>query len=183
MAEWNALDFILVGVVVISTAAAAVKGFVRELISLAALVVGLIVAAAGYQRAAGWYEELTRSHEVALGAGFLTLFLGTLIAGAVVSVIARKLILKGQLQRADFFLGGVFGLVRGVLVDCVLLMTMVAFGIKVPAVERSALAPYVTTGARVIALAMPRELREQFQTGFDKLRQAIIQADKKATKN
>lgn len=183
MAEWNGLDFILTAVVVISVATAAVKGFVHELISLASVVVGLIVAAAGYRRAAGWFEELTRSREVALGVAFLTLFVGALIVGVIVSAIARKLIKKGELQRADFFLGAVFGLARGVLVDCVLLMSLVAFAIKPQTVQQSVLAPYVTTGARVVALAMPKDLRDQFQTGFEKLKQAILPEDKKALKN
>jgi len=183
MGTWNWLDFVLVAVVAISVAAATIKGFVRELISLAAVVTGLIVAAWGYRRAAAWFEELTSSHEVALGAGFLTLFIGTLLLGWIVSALAKRLVRKGELQRADYFLGAVFGLIRGLVVDCILLMALVAFAIKPLAVEQSRLAPYVTTGARVIALLMPRELKDQFRAGFDKVKQAIIQGDKKTTRD
>ena len=42
-------------------------------------------------------------------------------------------------------------------------MVMLAFAIKPDAVQQSALAPYVTTGTRVIALVMPANLRAQFQ--------------------
>ena len=62
------------------------KGFVQELISLASVVIGLVVAAIGYTRAALWFEDLTKSHEIALGLGFLSLFLGTLMVGALVGV-------------------------------------------------------------------------------------------------
>jgi membrane protein required for colicin V production len=183
MGEWNWLDLILVFVVVASVAAAAVKGFVRELISLAAVVVGLVVAAVGYGRMAPWFEELTKSRKVALGASFLLLFLGTLLLGALLSALARKLIQKGQLERADFLLGAVFGLFRGVAVDCVLVMALIAFAIKPQALQQSVLAPYVATGARVVALVMPSELKEQFRTRFEKGRQAISQEDRKATGN
>jgi membrane protein required for colicin V production len=183
MGAWNWLDSILVAVVVVSTVTAALKGFVRELISLATVLVGLTIAALGYARVAMWFEELTRSHEVALGVGFLSLFVGTLLAGAALSALARRLVKKGELERADFLLGAVFGLIRGVVVDCVLLMTLVAFALKPQAVQESRLAPYVTTGARVIALVMPRDLKDQFRSGFDKLKQAILPGDKKATKN
>lgn len=183
MGTWNWLDWTLAAVVVASVVAAILKGFIRELISLASVVAGLVIAALGYQRAAVWFEDVTRSHEVALGAGFLVLFLATLALGALVSVLARKLIKTAGLQWFDRFLGGVFGLIRGVAVDCVLLMALVAFGIKADVVQRSVLAPYVTTGARVIVLAMPGELRGQFQAGFEKFRQALIQSDRKATKN
>jgi membrane protein required for colicin V production len=181
-ASWNWLDWILAGIVVLSTVAAIVKGFVRELVSLAAVVVGLVVASFGYARAALWFEDLTKSHDVALGLGFLLLFLGIVAVGAVVSLVLRKLIKMAGVQWFDRFLGGVFGLVRGVLVNSILLLALLAFTIKVEAVRQSSLAPYVVTGSRVIALVMPQSLRAQFQLGFEKLKQALIESDKKAAK-
>ena len=183
MATWNWLDWIFTAIVLISVVAAAMKGFVQELISLASVVVGLVVAAIGYPRAALWFDDLTKSHQVALGMGFLVLFLGTLIVGALVGVLARKLIKTAGIQGFDRFLGAIFGLVRGVLVDSILIMALVAFAIKPDAVRESVLAPYVSTGTRVIALVMPENLKAQFQLGFEKFREAIIQNDKHATKN
>jgi len=183
MGTWNWLDWILAVIVVVSVGAAILKGFVRELISLASVVAGLVIAALGYQRAALWFDDLTRSHNVALGLGFLALFVGTLLVGALVSVLARKLIQKAGLQWFDRFLGGVFGLVGGVVVDCILLMVLVAFAMKTEAVQKSTLSPYVTAGARVIALLMPADLKAEFKAGFDKFKQSLIQTDKKATGN
>lgn len=178
MGAWNWLDWVLTAVVVASVVAAVLKGFVRELIALAAVVVGLVLAALGYQRAAVWFEDLARSHEIALGAGFLALFLATLALGGLVALLARKLVKTAGLQWFDRFLGGIFGLVRGVVLDCVLLLVLVAFGIKPVAVQQSLLAPYVTTGARVLALAMPGDLKAQFQAGCEQFRQTLIQHDK-----
>jgi len=183
MGAWNWLDWILAAIVAVSVMAAIGKGFVAELISLASLITGLVVAAIGYPRAALWFEDVTKSHEVALGLGFLTLFLGTLLLGALISLLARKLIKTAGIQWFDRFLGAVFGLVRGLLVDCVVLMVLVAFAIKPEAVQRSALAPYVTTGARGIALVMPSSLKAQFRTGFDSFRETLSQKDGKAVKN
>jgi membrane protein required for colicin V production len=183
MGSWNWLDVILAVIVVASVVAAILKGFIRELISLASVVVGLIVAAVGYSHAALWFEDLTKSHEIALGLGFLALFLGTLAVGALVSLLARKLIKAAGLQWFDRFLGGIFGLVRGVLIDCVLLLALVAFAIKPEAVQHSDLAPYVTTGARVVALVMPASVKAQFQAGFARFRQALIESDKNSTQN
>jgi uncharacterized membrane protein required for colicin V production len=95
--------------------------------------------------------------------------------------VARKLIKTAGIQWFDRFLGGVFGLVRGVLVDAVLLMAMLAFAIKPDAVQGSLLAPYVATGTRVIAMAMPGDLRSQFGAGFEKFRQALIPGLKGST--
>lgn len=180
MGIWNWLDWILAAILAASVVGAILEGFIRELISLAAVVAGVVIAALGYPHAAVWFEDLTRSHEVALGVGFLSLFVAVLLVGVLVSILARKLIKASGLQWFDRFLGGVFGLVRGVAVDCILLMVMVAFSLKIERVQQSLLAPYVATGARVIALVMPREFRAHFDAGFGKLREALIRSDRKA---
>jgi membrane protein required for colicin V production len=182
MGTWNWLDCILAAIVVASIVAAIMKGFVQELIALASVVIGLIVAAIGYTHAAMWFEDLTKSHEIALGLGFLSLFLGTLLVGALIGVAARKLIKSAGIEWFDRFLGGIFGLVRGVLVDAILLMVLLAFAIKPDAVQQSALAPYVTTGTRIVALVMPANLRSQFQAGFEKFREALTPGGKGSVK-
>ena len=183
MVSWNWLDWVLTGVVIASIAAAAYKGFIRELIALATLLAALVIAALGYARAAVWFEDLTRSHAVALGAGFLALFMGTMVVGALASAAAKKLVQTAGIQVFDRFLGGVFGLVRGVVIDSVILMVLVAFAIKSESVQQSVLAPFVTNGARVIVVVMPRDFKDQFQSGFEQFHQALIQRDKKTSKN
>jgi membrane protein required for colicin V production len=183
MGVWNWLDWVLATIVVISVLTAIMKGFITELISLATVIAGLIVAAAKYRQVAVYFEDVTKSQEVALAVAFLALFVAVLLLGAVISVLARKLLKTAGIHWFDRFMGGIFGLVRGVVVDSVLLMVMVAFAIKPGAVQTAALAPYVTTGARVIALAMPSELRAQFRAGFEQFRQALAQSDKAAEKN
>jgi membrane protein required for colicin V production len=182
MDTWNWLDVILSLVIVGSMIAAIMKGFVQELISLAAVLIGLVVAAIGYSRAAVWFEDLTRSHEIALGLGFLVLFLATMVVGALVELAAHKLIKTAGVQWFNRFLGGIFGLVRGVLVDAILLMAMLAFAIKPDAVRQSSMAPYITTWTRVIVLVMPPNLRAQFHTGFEKFRGALIPNGKGSAK-
>jgi membrane protein required for colicin V production len=178
MGTWNWLDCILAAVVVASVVAAIMKGFVQELISLGSVLVGVAVAAFGYPRAALWFDDLTRSHDIALGLGFLVLFAGTLLAGALAAAVARRFIKTAGVQTFDRFLGGVFGLGVGVLIDAVLLMVLMAFAIKPDTVQQSVLAPYVTTGARAIALVMPANLRAQFHLGFDRFHEELILKDK-----
>jgi membrane protein required for colicin V production len=182
MSAWNWLDWIFAAIVTISVIAAITRGFFRELISLASLVVGLVVAAIGYPRAALWFEDLTKSHEIALGLGFLVLFLGILLLGSLVSLLVRKLVKTAGIEWFDRFLGAVFGLVLGVLVDCILLFVLLAFSIKPEVVRQSTLAPYVTAGANIISLAMPENLKAQFRLGFEKFRETLIQKDKNAIK-
>jgi membrane protein required for colicin V production len=179
MGAWNWLDWTLTAVVVVSVAIAFHKGFVRELISLAALIAAVIIAVRGYGWASAWFEDMTRSHQVAEGLAFLALFLGTLLVGAVVAGIAAQLIKKAGVQAFDRFLGGLFGLVRGVAVDCILLLALVAFALKLDAVRRSTLAPYVVAGADAVADVMPNDLKTQFRAGLQKYQESVRQTQSK----
>jgi len=179
MGTWNWLDWTLVAVLFLSALTAFAKGFIRELISMAALVAGLVIATLEYERASVWFDDLTRSHQTAQGLSFLALFLGTLLVGAVVSALAGKMIRTAGLQRIDRLLGAGFGLVRGAAMDCILLLALVTFGIKPDAVKQSALAPYVTTGADTLAEAMPTPLRTQFRAGLQRAKQKMDESEKK----
>ncbi|HVA00339.1 MAG TPA: CvpA family protein [Terriglobia bacterium] len=183
MANWNWLDWVLAAIVLVSVITAILKGLMAELISLGSVAAGVAVAVFNYRRFAPWFEDLTRSHEIALGISFLLLFFGTLVVGALVSALARKVIQKAELEWVDRFLGGIFGLVRGMLVDSILLLIMMAFAIKGSAVQQSRLAPYITSGSRVIAMVMPREVKSDFQAGFEKFKQTLPHADKKTIEN
>ncbi|PYV15490.1 MAG: hypothetical protein DMG21_14940 [Acidobacteria bacterium] len=182
MGAWNWLDWTLAVIVAVSVAGALHKGFVRELISLASLVGALGVATAGYHWAAVWFADLTPSPQIAQGAAFLALFVLVLILGAVISFLAKKLVKAAGLQLFDRILGGIFGLARGVGIAMVLLMTMMAFGLKTEALHQSVLAPYAANLARPLANLMPEDFRTRFQAGLDKLKQALIQQDKKQSK-
>jgi len=180
MAHWNWLDWVLAIIVLVSVVTATWKGFVAELLSVASAIAALIIAALNYERLAPLLRGFTKTRGVALGVSFILLFAAVLVLGALVSALAGRLIRKVELQWFNRFLGSVFGLVRGLLVDCVVLLVMMAFALQPEAVQQSTLAPYVTAGSRIIALAMPRRMRNDFQTGFEKFKKALTQNDKKA---
>lgn len=178
--SWNWLDWILLAVFLVSVLAGARKGFARELIGLVSLVVGLVVAAAEYQRAAARLHGFIHSRELALGVAFLGLFCIVLILGGLISAVARKFAREAGIEWADRLLGSIFGLVRGVLVDAAILMAMVAFAIKPVAVQSSRLAPYVAVGSRGIALLMPAGVRGRFQAGFKEFERQLVESDRRA---
>jgi membrane protein required for colicin V production len=174
MGVWNWLDWVMAIIIVLSVVMAIRQGLVRELISLAAVVVGIIVASLEYTRGAHWFQDLTKSQEIAWAAGFLTIFAMVLVGGAVVSLMAHLLVHEVGVEWFDRFLGGIFGLIRGVVIDSILLMVMVAFAVKPEAVQKSQLAPYVSIGARAIAHLMPQSLRDSFYDQLQKFRQSVL---------
>ncbi|HXH49033.1 MAG TPA: CvpA family protein [Terriglobia bacterium] len=181
MAHWNWLDWVLATIVLLSVLTAIWKGFVAELISLASVLAALIIAALYYEPLSSLLLGFTRGPGVARGVSFVLLFAAVMIVGALISVGARKLVKKVRLQWFDRFLGGIFGLVRGLLIDCIVLLVMMAFAIQQGTVEKSALAPYFSAGSRVLALAMPVSMRNGFRASFEKFKKELIETDKKAT--
>jgi membrane protein required for colicin V production len=178
-AYWNWLDWVLATIVLLSVLTAIWKGFVAELVALASAITGLVIAAFNYERLAPLLQAVTQSREVAQGASFLIIFAAVMVIGALISILARKLIKKVQLQWFDRFLGGIFGLARGLLVDCIVILVMITFAIQQATVEKSALAPYFIAGSRVVVLAMPSNLRNEFRAGFEKFKKELIQEDRK----
>ena len=179
MAHWNWIDWVLATIVLVSVLTAIWKGFVAELVALASAITGLVIAAFNYERLAPLLQGFTRSRGVAQGVSFLILFAAVMLVGALVSILARKLIKNVQLQWFDRFLGGIFALARGLLVACIVLLVMITCAIQPRAVEKSALAPYFIAGTRVVAFAMPSRLRGEFRAGFEKFKRELIQEDRK----
>ena len=170
--RWTFLDLVFVLILALSTGLAVTKGLAREIVSLVALLGGLILAAIFYPAPARWFVEFSRSETVAQLLGFLVLFLGCLAAGAVVSFIVNKFVKMAQLQWMDRILGGVFGFLRGWAIASIIVLALIAFPVRPDAVPRSNLAPYLLAGARTAALIIPGDLKAKFYAEYKNVLQA-----------
>src|SRR3984885_15465086 len=108
-------DWIILGFLVFSVAAAAIEGFFREAFSLAGLAVGYLLAAWQYQRLADWFAPHLKSPWLGEIAGFLIIFFAVLIVFGFAGRIARWAMKKAGLSAIDRVLGAVLGLLRGVV--------------------------------------------------------------------
>ncbi len=173
--EWTdltTLDLLFATIILISAVFALFKGFVREIISLVALFAGLLLAASYYPSAARLLLDFSRDETVASLVGFLAIFLGCLLTGILVASLAKRFVKAASLQWIDHLLGGIFGLLRGWAVASIIVLALIAFPVRENILERSALAPYLLTGARAAALLVPPELKLQFYEHYKKVLQA-----------
>lgn len=168
----NSLDWIILGVMLLSVWLAAVHGFFFEVLSLAGTVAGFLLAAWEYWRIASWFAPYVKSAAIANLAGFLTIFFGIVIAAGIIARIVRKAIRAVGLSWVDRFLGGAFGLVRGVVIVAVGLMAMTAFAPESPQLAGSQLAGYFQLAGGGASWLAPSGVRQQFREGVAKLRQA-----------
>lgn len=167
----NGLDWIIIAVVAVSVVLATAQGFFFELFSLAGTVVGYLLAAWQYQRAAAWFLPYVKSEWIAQSTAFLVIFLAVVIFAGIVGRITRWAVQGVGLRWFDRFLGATFGLLRGALIVMVIVMALASFGPGSRALANSTLGPYFLVLGRAAVWASPYELREKFRGGLESLRE------------
>lgn len=154
-------DFVALGIIFLSGFLAYFRGAVREFFFLATW--GGAVAATVYlyryslPTVSGWVGEYPLIAALVNTAG---LFVISLTVLTLISMVAVKRAEESKLSVLDRSLGFVFGLVRGVLVVCLiyLLYTLMAPTEEHPQWLREArLTPVVAEGAEIMLALMPEE--------------------------
>ncbi len=107
------------------------RGFVREVLSLLAWIVALLIARVYSHDFAPMLGSWIASEPMRQVFAFAVLFIATLIVGAMLNHLVSKLIDISGLKLTDRLLGGVFGIARGV----VILMVFIYFGASFFATE------------------------------------------------
>jgi membrane protein required for colicin V production len=171
----NWLDILIAIVLLTSMISSAAQGITRELVSLAALVLGIVCGLWWYPQVGQYLEPHAASKGVAGFVAFFFIMFACLALGWLVSRILRVIIKAGGLDWADRMMGAAFGLVRGVLASAAVVLAIVSF-LHGPgatqAVAQSKLAPAVLYGARGLAAVAPQPLRDAFDRGFQRIREA-----------
>jgi len=165
----SALDWLIVLVIVVSTLQAITEGFVHEFFSLAGVVVGYLIAAWEYPRAASWFARFVNSPWVAEIAGFFTIFFIVLLLAGLLGRLVRWAVQGIGLRWFDRVLGAVFGFIRGIAVCAIIVLALAAFAPQW-GLQQSRFAPSLLAAGRGFIWAAPPELRQRFWAGWDLLR-------------
>jgi membrane protein required for colicin V production len=171
----NWFDWLLLAILGTSVFLSFRKGFSREVIGLVSVVAALIAGTWFYGTAGAFLLPYMSSRGLANLLGFLLVFSGVILAGAVVSFFVGRFLKITGLSIPDRLLGAVFGLLRGVVIAVALVMGIMAFAPadRPPAsVVNSRVAPYVVDTARVVSAIAPYELKEGFRKTYALVRQA-----------
>jgi membrane protein required for colicin V production len=160
------LDWLIIAIVLFSVLVAASQGFMHEVFSLGGVVAGYLLAAWGYRQVATWYAPFVKTPWVADLCGFLTIFFVVVLLAGGIGRIARFGMKEAGLRWFDRVLGGMFGLVRGVLIVMISLLALASFSPGATLLARSRTAPYLLVLARAAIWVAPSQVRQQFQAGM-----------------
>lgn len=171
--SFNWLDYLLMLIVAASVAAGVAKGFARSGIGLLAALAGLLLGIWFYGMAGSFLLPYVSTPAIANFIGFWIVFLACLLAGALAGKLLAVIFKWAGLSWLDRALGGVFGLLRGLVGAVALVLLLLAFPRQAPsqAVAGSRCAPYLAGAARACAAMAPRELRDAFQTSYDRVKE------------
>ena len=110
------LDVILIGVMLISAILAMIRGFMREILSIAAWVLAAVATLYSYSKLLPWAKSYVNNDIVATGAVVAGTFLLTLMLVSVVTVRFSDMVLDSRVGALDRTLGFLFGLARGLVI-------------------------------------------------------------------
>ena len=117
------LDLVLLGVMLISGLLAMVRGFMREILSIAAWGTAALVTLYAYGKllptAKAYFNTSDTVASVVVIAG---VFIATLIVVSIITVRISDMILDSRIGALDRTLGFLFGLARGLLIMVVAFM-------------------------------------------------------------
>jgi membrane protein required for colicin V production len=178
---WNWLDIVLIVVAAVSCGVGIAKGFARVGVGLAAAIAGLLLGIWFFGTVAYYLLPYVSSKAIAGFIGFWVVFILSLIAGGLLGKLLALLFKWAGLTWMDRLLGGVFGLVRGLILCIAIVLVLIAFAPKPPprSVVGSRWAPYLVGAANVLAGIAPRELKDAFVDSYEKVRELWREALKK----
>ena len=110
------LDVILLVVMLISALLAMVRGFMREVLSIASWAAAALVTVYAYSKLLPSAKQYFNNDYVASGVVIGGTFLGTLLVVSLITIKISDMVLDSRIGALDRTLGFVFGLGRGLLI-------------------------------------------------------------------
>ena len=168
----NAFDTVLLVVIALLMLVGLLKGLTRLAIGIAALVAACVLATRFHRPVAASFAAVAELAEpVASAAAYAAIFLGTMLAGALVAFVVRRTLKLAMLGWVDRLAGAAVGLVAALLAAGLLLVPAAG---RVPAgqslLRESVLAPYAAAAAALTYRLVPAPLSAEYRERMESLR-------------
>ena len=160
----TAIDFGVIAIILIFLVRGIWIGFIRQLASLAALILGYLFAGRYYEQISPRLSSVISSPQLSFLVTYALLFLAVFVGVLALGYVLKKVMSLSLLGWFDRFMGGIFGLVKAGVVVTVLFMAMSGLvgqpGVEVIVADGGSqdrtVAVATTAGARVIRAPLGR---------------------------
>ena len=155
----NWLDGVILAVLIWFIFAAFTAGFIREVVTIVSVVLGVVLAGLFYERLADDLKTFIDSDRAARTAAFLAIFGATALAGQVAAMLLKETASLLMLGTFDQLAGAVFGFAKGVVIIQVVLIlfaTYPSLGLG-RAISDSSLSPLFIERGPILLRVLPAE--------------------------
>ncbi len=172
-------DVAIIGILLISALWAFIRGFVREVLGVAAWVGAAFVTLYGFAYVRPYARQLISIDFLADAVAGVVLFVISLILFSVISHAISSQVRDSALSAIDRSLGFAFGLLRGAVIVCIGYMLL---SWAVPRQERPAWItsarslPAIEQGVAFLEQLIPRSARERGASEAERLKQETERA-------
>ncbi|MGH8530859.1 MAG: CvpA family protein [Nevskiales bacterium] len=158
--QFMVVDYIIIGLVVVSALFGLLRGFMREVIALVSWIVAFWLAFQFGPALAIWLEPHISVPSLRQGAAYAGLFIGVLIVGGLAGYFLARLIYATGIGGTDRVLGLVFGALRGLVI---VLIAILLGGMTVlredPWWQQSVSIQYLEPWAQKLREMLPEEFK------------------------
>lgn len=116
------VDIVIPVIIAISALFSLMRGFVREALSLVGWLAAFWIALTFAKNLADLFLGGIATPSLRIVVAFTILFVATLVLAALINHLASQLVKRTGLTGTDRMIGMIFGVVRGVVVVCVLVL-------------------------------------------------------------
>jgi membrane protein required for colicin V production len=176
----NGFDWAIVAILVLSILFAFIRGFTRQVIALFSWVGGFVAAVTLSPSLGAMLPEFAGHPTLRYLIAFGAIIIAALMLGGLIAWPLRDLLHKSGMGFLDRFLGGIFGIVRGVVL--VLAVTLVAGVTTLPRQDwwqNSFIAPTLVGLALSLKPWLPSEWSERLDYSRDGRNPSPSPADRK----
>jgi len=167
---YNWLDIVIVLILCITFFMGLIKGFVRQVLGIIFVIVGIILAVKYYSFISQFLFHLISHRAISNFIGFLLIFIVVLLIGGALTSLVSKLV-KHNLESLDRVLGAVLGLAKGIIICVVLVFALLVFSEGKGSLKESRLATYFISISRAMTYLIPQDLEGKFKEKYEQYRE------------
>ena len=158
--QLNFLDVAIIIIIGTSVIYSTIKGFVKDVFSLTAIILGIIAALLLYPLGSELLEPYISQTQVANIVSFSVIFLAVAVVTSLVGMLISKMIKGVNLSFYDRLFGAVFGFLKGFVLVAVIVIVLSV--IMPTALKESKITPYITKAINLVTDILPKDYQDKF---------------------